>query len=129
MPVKVSHNSMNLKIMSYWFLEWKKDANIFKPYDGSRILIHNVDEFPSDSSFSFNYVILHYSLAEVTPELTLLSSGLKSQSVEKRNCFFNDERPLRYFKVYSKENCKQECGSLQVASTCGCVPFYLISKS
>jgi Amiloride-sensitive sodium channel len=46
----------------------------------------------------------------------------------RRQCYFEGEKSLKYFKIYSKSSCDQECFSNASLSTCGCVPFYLISN-
>lgn len=32
------------------------------------------------------------------------------------------------FATYTETNCRRECLSYHIAKTCGCVPFYMISK-
>lgn len=44
-------------------------------------------------------------------------------SHSSRQCFFNDERYLRYFKVYTQQNCELECLANFTLATCGCVKF------
>lgn len=36
---------------------------------------------------------------------------LRSISPERRKCYFEDERKLKYFRVYTKKNCESECFS------------------
>lgn len=51
---------------------------------------------------------------------------LRDIDVRKRNCYFKDERKLKFFKAYTKLNCERECRSLLTFESCGCVPFYLV---
>lgn len=64
----------------------------------------------------------------VTPKLQLIDNILKSWQPEKRGCFLEHEKDLKYFRIYTKVNCEHECLSEATLKTCGCVPFYMISK-
>lgn len=41
----------------------------------------------------------------------------------RRQCFFNSERYLRFFKHYTQHNCELECLANYTMKTCGCVKF------
>lgn len=51
------------------------------------------------------------------------SDGLKHYLPNRRQCFFNKERFLRYFKVYTQQNCELECLANYTMQQCGCVKF------
>lgn len=53
---------------------------------------------------------------------------VKNYSPQRRECYFNAENPLRYFKVYNKENCELECLVEYAKILCNCVPFWMPSK-
>lgn len=95
--------------------------------NGYLVMIHRTDELPSDSSFSFHKTDKSVDI-EVTPKQTRLSQELQSLDVKRRNCYFEHEKSLELFKVYSKSNCEHECQSFAFAHQCGCVPFYLLSE-
>lgn len=59
----------------------------------------------------------------------MIDDEVRKMSIAKRNCFLENERKLKYFTIYTKSNCEQECLSLMIAKKCRCVPFYLISLS
>jgi amiloride-sensitive sodium channel len=54
----------------------------------------------------------------------------------RRGCYFvadgvehgEDERILKYFNIYTKGNCKQECLINRTLEICGCVQFFMIRK-
>jgi Amiloride-sensitive sodium channel len=94
---------------------------------GYHLIIHRTDELPSDSSFHFHQ-FYHHSNAEAFPHQTVISDELKHESIEKRNCYLDDEKDLELFKVYTKQNCEHECQTFAFSVSCGCVPFYLLSK-
>lgn len=57
----------------------------------------------------------------ITPGLGLVPSlGVQC---ERRQCFFNEERYLQFFKVYTQQNCELECLTNFTLSQCGCVKF------
>lgn len=64
----------------------------------------------------------------ITPEITRTDEDLRSVDPKKRGCYFNGERQLKFFKVYTRKNCEFECLSdnLLKLSTRDCVPYYVI---
>lgn len=45
----------------------------------------------------------------VIPKLIYTSKQLRGYSPEQRKCFFNSERKLRFYKIFSRNNCEWEC--------------------
>lgn len=62
------------------------------------------------------------------PKLTTTSDGLRKYKPSRRGCYFNDERRLRFFKTYTKNNCDIECLANFTLSHCGCVQFSMPSN-
>ena len=62
----------------------------------------------------------------ITPEVIYTDPDLVSYSLEKRQCYLEGERKLRYFKIYSRHNCEMECLSNFTALICECAPFYSV---
>jgi acid-sensing ion channel, other len=93
-----------------------------------RVLIHNPDELPSDSAQQFLFSKNYETFVFIEPQVTYTDDNLKSMSLKKRGCYLPGEKSLQYFKVYTKTNCEQECLSEMLMKTCGCAPFYMISK-
>lgn len=91
---------------------------------GYHFIIHSTNEFPSAMSTHF-YQFIHETGVLVTPEATLVSDDL---TLDRRNCYFDREKQLKLFKVYTKQNCEHECQSFFLLERCGCVPFYFLSK-
>lgn len=42
----------------------------------------------------------------------------------RRGCFYNSERHLQLFKIYTQHNCIVECMVNYTLTSCGCAPFY-----
>ena len=45
----------------------------------------------------------------VAPSIIIAEDDLRSLNVEARNCYFDGERKLKYFKIYTQQNCEMEC--------------------
>ena len=50
---------------------------------------------------------------------------LRSMDPSKRNCYYENEKELDFFPVYSEPNCALECAWKHARETCGCVPWFL----
>lgn len=64
----------------------------------------------------------------ISPTVIVASEGLRSYSPDVRQCFFDSERILKYFRVYTQQNCELECISNYTLSKCGCVEFSMASE-
>lgn len=65
----------------------------------------------------------------ITPKLITTSENLRKYAPNQRGCFFNFERQLHFFKIYTQLNCEQECLSNYTKIECDCVEFSLPRKS
>lgn len=45
----------------------------------------------------------------VKPNMITTSKGLVGYAPDRRQCYFNNERSLQFFKLYTQGNCKIEC--------------------
>jgi amiloride-sensitive sodium channel len=44
---------------------------------------------------------------------------------ETRKCYFQNERQLKFFKMYTRQNCELECWTETIRKECGCVEGWL----
>jgi len=67
----------------------------------------------------------------VTTTFTLITTSqrLKSWNPEIRHCYYQSERTLKFFRVYSINNCDIECRANNTLKMCGCVAYYHPSES
>lgn len=105
-----------------------QNNNDHQPLDGSRVIIHNTDEFPFRTGHHKQKHMDETINIMYTPILNILDETLKTWKPEKRNCYLDQEKNLKYFKIYTKANCEHECLSAAMLQTCGCIPFYMISE-
>lgn len=103
-------------------------SNIFQPLDGLLVFIHSPNEFLTQPSNHFYQRFYTSRDITITPEITLIADELKFWPAKKRNCLLAGEKKLKYFRIYTRNNCEDECLSKAVHETCGCVPFHLIRK-
>lgn len=62
-------------------------------------------------------------VVSVKPNMITTSEGLADYAPERRQCYFNDERYLKFFKVYTQSNCELECLANFTLNRCNCVKF------
>lgn len=62
------------------------------------------------------------------PKIISSDESLRRFSPKQRNCLFTDERKLKYFSKYTKQNCLDECLSDLIFEMCECVDFASIRK-
>ncbi|KAJ2952351.1 hypothetical protein O0L34_g4636 [Tuta absoluta] len=53
------------------------------------------------------------------------ANSLIDYTAEARQCYFPEDRKLRYFNIYTSNNCRLECQSNYTYQKCGCVWFHM----
>ncbi|XP_044262688.1 pickpocket protein 28-like [Tribolium madens] len=91
-------------------------------YEGYKIYAHHPAELPSKYVKIGNEKKYKFG---IKPEATITDSSLKNYAPHRRKCFYSYERPLKFFKIYTKQNCDTECLANFTLKRCGCVPFYM----
>ncbi|KAJ9598439.1 hypothetical protein L9F63_010883 [Diploptera punctata] len=61
----------------------------------------------------------------IKPRIMTTGNNLRSYSPIYRKCYFANERHLRYFKIYTQQNCILECFSNYTLKQCKCVAYYM----
>lgn len=88
---------------------------------------------PGDvSKMSRNSYRIHSSKVSyitINTNVVNTSFGLHRYQPHQRQCFYNSERQLRFFKIYTENNCREECLANFTKIYCGCVKFSMPSKS
>ncbi|XP_037826361.1 pickpocket protein 28-like [Lucilia sericata] len=75
-----------------------------------------------------NYILVPKSkdvMITVVPQFIKSQDNLMDYPVEKRQCYFNKERNLRFFKFYTQNNCQTECLTNYTIAKCGCARFWM----
>uniref|UniRef100_A0A2S2QDE3 Sodium channel protein Nach n=1 Tax=Sipha flava TaxID=143950 RepID=A0A2S2QDE3_9HEMI len=92
--------------------------------DAFYILIHSPAEWPDRSHPTLIASVNTLETLSVKPIVITTSKYLISLDPAKRSCYFQNERKLKFFKIYTQKNCILECRSNNMLDKCGCVPFY-----
>uniref|UniRef100_T1GJ31 Uncharacterized protein n=1 Tax=Megaselia scalaris TaxID=36166 RepID=T1GJ31_MEGSC len=93
------------------------------PVPGFKILLHTPGEIPQVSR---QYLRVPYDqevLIAIKPKIITTSNGLMGYEPARRQCFFQNEKYLRFFKLYTQNNCEVECIANYTLTRCGCVKF------
>lgn len=126
---------LNNNLLMYQNLNsWNVIFFLFFPF--KRGSIHGFKAYlstPGDS-FKMSRYYLRVPFSERTnilikPRLIITSEKLRDYKPNKRQCYFTTERQLRFFNIYSENNCKLECLTNYTESICGCVKFSMPSMS
>lgn len=103
--------------LSYRYLEVCLDSSF---------IVNSPFEFP-DGFDDLKYCQFDYGKTLdilITPQVIFTDENLISVAPEKRNCFFDGERELKFFKTYTKLSCEMECYSDYLFRSINCTPFY-----
>ncbi|ALC43319.1 CG8546 [Drosophila busckii] len=93
------------------------------PVQGFKILLHTPGEVAQVTRQYFRIPFDQEVLISIRPKIITTSDGLKYYEPQRRQCFFQKERNLRYFNIYSQSNCELECLANYTLTKCGCVKF------
>ena len=104
---------------------YKNDTDSFclGRVQGFKITLHTPGEIPRVSKDYFRIPLGQEVVVSVKPNMITTSDGLIEYAPKRRQCFFNDEKFLKFFKIYSQSNCELECLSNFTLKACGCVKF------
>lgn len=97
----------------------------------SAFLIHPPNELPA----SFEQIRLNsmrFGAAIdiiIKPQVIETDEALRKFTPSERDCYFANEKKLKYFKIYTKQNCYSECASDRALEKCKCVLFHYIRNS
>ena len=96
---------------------------------GYRVILHHPAEVPT---LSQRYTLLssdqNYRFW-IKPDIITTSTNLQDYDPHKRGCYFAHEKKLKFYKVYTEPNCRQECVSNYTIKICGCSLFYTPRKT
>ncbi|XP_030388345.1 sodium channel protein Nach [Scaptodrosophila lebanonensis] len=107
-------------------LRYKDDSyDILESYsNGFKMLMQEALTYPSAHSLIKFMPQNTEVFAAVRPEETFCSSAVKALPIEERNCVFQDEVKLRYFRKYMYINCELNCRVTNMVKFCGCYTYF-----
>ncbi|KAG5672978.1 hypothetical protein PVAND_003063 [Polypedilum vanderplanki] len=95
---------------------------VFSPY-GFRVTLHMPVELSSLSKQFYNIPFRRETNLIVKPNMIYASKDIKDYEPNSRQCYFSNEKKLKFYKIYSKANCELECKANFISRLCGCVKF------
>lgn len=109
---------------------YEEDLNVACPVATSpyRIFLHMPGEVPNMSKNIIQVATSEKAEFSIQATQVTTSEGLRNYKPNERQCFFNSDRQLRFFKAYTQNNCEAECLANFTKQECGCVRFYMPSE-
>lgn len=95
---------------------------------GFRMILHAPYELPNSNH---RHIVISNNRSTnilIKPKIIRPSSNLDVCSPDERKCFFQSERKLKYFKIYTQINCFAECGWNKTLKDCGCISIGMQRK-
>lgn len=90
---------------------------------GFRLSLHSPVEVPQVSKQFYSIPLQKQTTIAVKPHMIYSSKDVKGYDPISRQCFFSNEKTLKFFKTYTKSSCELECLTDHTLSLCGCVQF------
>lgn len=96
---------------------------------GFKVILSTPGDSYRISRQSFRIPLFEDVSIAIKPKLIKTSEKLRKYHPNRRQCFYNAERRLRFFKMYTQNNCEAECLANFTKLECGCVKFFMPSRN
>jgi acid-sensing ion channel, other len=93
---------------------------------GFKVLLHNPGDIPNIKRQSFQSPFNQRTIVNIKPSMITTSQNLARTSPGRRQCYFEGEKKLKFFKNYTQSNCELECRSNSTLRACGCVKYFMV---
>uniref|UniRef100_A0A1I8M197 Amiloride-sensitive sodium channel n=1 Tax=Musca domestica TaxID=7370 RepID=A0A1I8M197_MUSDO len=104
-------------------LKENNDYTCRGPTQGYKLILHSPNTVPSVAKRYVRIDMAKEVSIAVKPKYMQTSGDIAVFAPEKRQCYFEHERPLRFFKTYNSDNCELECLTNYTLNKCNCVRF------
>ncbi|XP_063377653.1 pickpocket protein 28-like [Cydia fagiglandana] len=95
---------------------------------GYKVYLQHPADMPQSSLYYYAALPEQTSSFAVKFSVTNTSNTLVNYPPKIRQCYFPEERQLKYFRTYTPNNCRLECMSDYTFDSCGCVWFHMPHK-
>ncbi|XP_049870120.1 pickpocket protein 28-like isoform X2 [Pectinophora gossypiella] len=92
---------------------------------GYKIYIQHPADLPQASLYYYAALPGQVSSIALKFSMVMTSDSLEGYSPDIRQCYFPSDRQLRYFRIYTPNNCRLECRSNHTFSKCNCVWYHM----
>ncbi|KAL5236158.1 hypothetical protein ACI65C_003568 [Semiaphis heraclei] len=95
-----------------------------KRESGLTLLVHNPADVPV--GIQPTAYVTGSSMLSVALSLNIIrtSDKIKKWTPKLRNCYFEHEKKLKFFKIYTLHNCELECRANNTLNECGCNAYF-----
>lgn len=93
---------------------------------GFKVGFHSPIDIPRMKTNFFDLSPNTAAFYSIDPRSVTTSRKVREFSADKRSCYLNSERKLRFYRQYTRNNCLAECLSNYTFSQCGCVHFSMM---
>ncbi|XP_031622962.1 pickpocket protein 28-like [Contarinia nasturtii] len=103
-----------------WYWNYKCEYSDTRSF---KVFLHRSDEIKEAFYKPFEIEVGKKVIVSITPNVIVTSKNLEVYSSQIRRCYYNSERKLKYFQIYTKSNCEFECFVNFTIAKCGCAKF------
>lgn len=89
---------------------------------GFKLVVHLPCEIPQFDKQYFRFPLEKSATLVIRPSL-IDTDDLKSYDENTRQCVYEGERKLNFFKKYTRSNCQLECLARHTLVNCGCIHY------
>lgn len=93
-----------------------------------KVFLHRSDEKKRAFDQPYEIEVGKKATVSIWPNIITTTIDARKYDPKVRQCFFNSERKLKFFKVYTRSNCEYECLANFTKKRCGCVKFMMPSN-
>lgn len=94
--------------------------------EGFKFMLHVPGTIPSVNRQFFKVSLGQKTVINIKPSMITTSKNLKKIHPNRRHCYFDGEKKLRFLKIYTQSNCELECLSNYTLKACGCVKYFMV---
>lgn len=95
---------------------------------GFRVYLTMPGETIEMAKFTMRVPLSEVVKISIKPLLTKTSKHLRNYKPSERQCFFNFERRLHFYRLYTEHNCVAECLTNYTLQECQCAKFSMPSE-
>ncbi|XP_031627357.1 pickpocket protein 28-like [Contarinia nasturtii] len=92
---------------------------------GFKFLLHSPNEVPMISTYGTSVSNGYESRVIITPTLSEATKKIRKMDVKVRQCLFEEENFLLYYRTYTRGNCQMECNAKIYLRQCNCILYYM----
>ncbi|XP_031639663.1 pickpocket protein 28-like [Contarinia nasturtii] len=91
---------------------------------GFKVLLHSPNELPKVAQYGIAVPTNYESRIAIMLTISEASHSIRKTPIPIRQCIFEDESELEYYRTYSDRNCESECETKLLLKHCKCVMYY-----